>query len=180
MMSPLATGLSAVPLALVGSWASPQREMWRATVACDQPVVCVRFQICEGLAHWTKSSRLEADSEAIRISIGIDPSDPRRATVGCGWIAEPTQLAAAGARPALPQQAALKTGTIWPLGRFDSDPAIEFYLLFLAAPDFQFGRNRLWRVDPARAAAIAESCRLVLAGGRSGTCAWPLLGLKPE
>jgi hypothetical protein len=68
---------------------------------------------------------------------------------------------------------AIETGVLWPLCRFESRPAVDIFLLFLAAPDVQWGRNQLWRLRTAKAEAICEPLRSALIGGRSGAYAWP-------
>jgi hypothetical protein len=164
-----------IPPVLSGAWTSANRNLWTAKASCKQEVVCVSFQICEGIAHWAKSTRLAADTEAVRIGLGMTPSDPASVTIGCGPIAKPVRLAEPGARPVLPDKINIQTGIITPLCRFDSRPAIEVHVLFLASSDLRWGRNRLWRLHPSRLAAVSESCRTVLAGGRVGICVWPLL-----
>jgi hypothetical protein len=177
MTPSVATGLLRIPLVLSGAWASASRELWIARASCQQAVVCISFQVCDGVGHWAKSSRLAADMEAIRISLGVNPADAADVTIACGWIAQPVRLAEAGARPVLPEKIVSETGVLWPLCRFDARPAIDLYLLFLASADVSWGRNRLWRLHPSRASGVCESYRTVLAAGRSGTCMWPLAGL---
>jgi hypothetical protein len=176
MTPSLGSGLLRVPLVLSGGWASARRDLWIARASCQQAVVCVSFQVCDGVGHWAKSSRLAADTEAIRIGLGVNPDDPADVTIGCGWIAQPVRLAAAGARPVLPEKIVGETGVLWPLCRFDGCPAIELHFLFLASSDVSWGRNRLWRLHPSRVTGVCESYRAVLAAGRSGTCSWPLAG----
>jgi hypothetical protein len=71
----------------------------------------------------------------------------------------------------------IETGALWRLCRFDCQPIIDIFLLFLAAPDVQWGRNQLWRLRHPRA-AIGEPLRSALTGGRSGVCAWPAANIE--
>jgi hypothetical protein len=166
-------GLLRAPCRLSGSWASPERALWTARASCEHAVVCMSFMISNGTAHWSKSARLAADSDAVRISLGFDRTDSAHVTIGCGSIGLPARLAQAGARPALEDTITIETGVLWPLCRFDSQPAVEILVLFLAAPNVKWGRNRLWRLRLAEAEAIGEPLRSALIGGRSGEYAWP-------
>jgi hypothetical protein len=129
--------------------------------------------VCEGTAHWSKSGRLTANSDAVRIGLGFDPADAAHVVIGCGSIGLPTRLAQSGARPALADTLSIETGVLWRLCRFDSRPAVRIFVFLLAAPDVQWGRNLLWRLRHPRAEAIGEPLRSALTGGRSGECAWP-------
>jgi hypothetical protein len=140
---------------------------------CEHAVVCMSLLVCNGTAHWTKSGRLAANSDAVRVALGFDRVDPAHVVVGCGWIGLPTRLAQAGDRPALADAFTIETGLLWRLCRFDSTPVIEVFLLFLAAPDVQWGRNKLWRLRGPKAEVICEPLRSALIGGRSGAYGWP-------
>jgi hypothetical protein len=129
--------------------------------------------ICDGTAHWSKSGRLTSDSEAFRFGVGLDQADPASVVITCRSMGLPTRLSHAGARPALADVLTVDTGVLWPLCRFDSQPAIDIFLLFLATPDVKWGRNQLWRLRGPKAEAIGEPLRSALTGGRSGAYAWP-------
>jgi hypothetical protein len=129
--------------------------------------------VCNGTAHWSKSGRLTTNSDAARVDLGFDGADPARVVIACGSVGLPTRLSQADARPALADVLTIETGTLWSLCRFESTPVIDILLLFLASPDVQWGRNRLWRLRGPKANAIFEPLRSALIGGRSGECAWP-------
>jgi hypothetical protein len=131
------------------------------------------FIVRDGTADWSKSGRLTTNSDAVRVGIGFDRADPANVVVGCGLVGLPTRLAQADARPGLAAILTIETGVLWSLCRFDSRPTVDILMLFLAAPDVQWGRNQLWRLRRAKAEAIGEPLRAALIGGRSGTCAWP-------
>jgi hypothetical protein len=127
--------------------------------------------VSDGTVHWSKSTRLTPESDAVRVGWG--QTDSANVVIGCGSIGLPTRLAQAGARPAFADLLAIETGVLWPLCRFDSQPAVGIFVLFLAAPDVQWGRNKLWRLSLPKAEAVGEPLRSALIGGRSGECAWP-------
>lgn len=161
------------PVVLAGRWETSERLVWSATAASPRPIVAVSFVICDGIAHWTKSTRLAADSVAVRLALGVDPADRARVIVACGAAAPPVRLATADWRPCLPDLITIETGVVTRLCRFDSAPPVEIAVLFLATADVRFGRNRLWRLPPARAATFEEPLRGLLAGARAGSGAWP-------
>jgi hypothetical protein len=166
-------GLLRVPCQLAGSWASPERALWTAKPTCAHAMVGMSFIVCDGTADWSKSGRLTPNSDAVRVGLGFDRADPADVVIGCGAVGLPTRLSQADARPALPAVLAIETGVLWPLCRFDSQPTVDIVMLFLAAPDVQWGRNQLWRLRRAKAEAICEPLRSALIGGRFGAYAWP-------
>jgi hypothetical protein len=166
-------GLLRVPCELSGSWTSAERASWTARASCEHAVVCMSLIVSDGTAHWSKSTRLTPESDAVRVGLGFDPADAAHVVIGCGSIGLPTRLAQAGARPALADLLAIETGVLWRLCRFDSQPAVGIFVLFLAAPDVQWGRNKLWRLRLPKAEAVGEPLRSALIGGRSGEYAWP-------
>jgi hypothetical protein len=130
--------------------------------------------VWDGTAHWSKSPRLTPNSQAVRVGIGLDPTDLAHVVIGCGSVGLPTRLSQAGARPVLADVFTIETGVLWPLCRFDGDPTVDIFMLLLAAPDVQWGRNQLWRLRRPKAEAVCEPLRSARIGGRSGAYAWPV------
>lgn len=176
MNSFLLPGLSSLPCIVRGDWTSSERSLWIGRVECEQAIVCVDFLVSEGKAHWSKSTRLQHDSDLIRVALGVSPTDPGHVTIAGSGIGLPARLARPRARPDMPVTAELRTGHLFRICGFDSAPTMEIFVLILATSDVRWGRNRLWRLRLPLAGLVGEPFGSILNGGRSGECKWGVAG----